>query len=93
MGHLIEKVPSEWSLFRGVQNCTSVSLQLWNKKLRPIIERHLDSTAIILFGVWGHICYNNFVLCGSIFFIHVSNELYLHWISADIKYIDLCSTL
>ena len=45
------------------------------------------------FVEWGHIFYNNFLLCGSIVFIHVPNELYLHWLLADIKYIDLCGTL
>ena len=39
--------------------CTGVSMtaflasvQWWNKKLRPVIERQLDSSAIMLFGVW-----------------------------------------
>ena len=44
----------------------------------------------------GHIFYNNFVLCGSIFFIHLPNELYVdvsNWLSADIKHNDLCDTL
>ena len=66
-----------------------VSWQKWNKKLRPVIERHLDSTAIMLFCGYGDtIFYNNLVRCVSIFFIHVPNELYLHWLLADIKFID-----
>ena len=43
-------------------------MQCRNKKLRPVIGRHLDTTAIILsLGIGSHL-YNNFVLCGSIFF-------------------------
>ena len=47
---------------------------------------------MVFWGVGSHF-YNNFVLCGSIFFIFATNELYLHWLSADTKYIDLCGTL
>ena len=63
-------------------------------------ERHLDSTAITFFlgffvlfvffffffwgGAWGNIFDNNFVLYGSIFFILVPNESYLHGLSVDL---------
>ena len=66
------------------------TVQWRNKKLRPVIERHLDTTAMMLsLGIGSHL-YNNFVLCGSIFFDHASNELYLHLLSPDIKNADLC---
>ena len=44
-------------------------------------------------GVWGPIYDNNVVLYGSIFFIHVPNELYLHWFSVDIRCVELCGSL
>ena len=47
----------------------------------------------MIFGGMGLIFYNNFLLCGSIFFIHLQNELYLHWLSFDITYVDICGTL
>ena len=36
---------------------------------------------------------NNFVLCGSIFFIYVPNKFYLQWLSVDMRYVDLCGIL
>ena len=36
---------------------------------------------------------NNFELRGSIFFIHVPNELYLYRLLTDIRNVDLCGTL
>ena len=56
-GHLTEKkyrVTGHYlctGIYWGVQNCIFASVQWWNKKLRPVIERHLDSTVIMLF--WG----------------------------------------
>ena len=44
-------------------------------------------------GVWGHIFDNDFMLCGWIFFVRIPNDLYLHWLSADIRYVDLCDTI
>ena len=56
-------------------------------------KEHLESTAIMLFlGRVSHFD-NNFVLFDSILFIHIPNELYLHWLSADIRSVDLCGTL
>ena len=69
------------------------SVQWWNKKLRPVVERHIDSNAMMLFMGMGSHFHNYFVLCGSIFFVYVPNELYLHWLSVDFKYVDLCDTL
>ena len=82
-----EKVPSDWSLFVhavffGMSRTAFLATVQWrNKKLRPVIGRHFDTTAIILsLGIGSHL-YNNFVLCGSIFFVHAPNELYLHLLS------------
>ena len=54
MGHLIEK-NTKWlvnicsrNIFRGVHKC--ISDEWWNKKLQPVMEIHLDSTAIMLLG-------------------------------------------
>ena len=53
MGHLIEKstkwlfIICTWSIFRGVRKC--ISGEWWNKTLRPVIEKHLDSTATMVF--------------------------------------------
>ena len=63
------------------------------KKLQPVIEDTSTQLQWRFCGVWGHIFDNNFVLCGSIFFVYVPNELYLHWLSVDFKYVDLCDTL
>ena len=57
-------------VYSGVSRTAFLASVQWrNKVLRPVMERHLDSTAIMRFlGVWGHIFDNNFVLCDSIFF-------------------------
>ena len=74
----------------GCSDCISSECAMGNKKLRPVIERYLHSTAIMLFGGTRSHLDNSFVLCGSIFFIHLPNKLYWHWLLADIKYVDLC---
>ena len=74
------------SIFCGVQ-------QWWNNKLRLVIKWYLGSTAVMFFGVRGHIFYNNFVLYDSIVFIHVPNKLYVCWLSVDIVYVYLCGIL
>ena len=60
------------------------------------VTGHYLCTKYIFCGVQNCIsgkCALYFILCGSISFIHVTNELYLHYLSADIKYVDLCATL
>ena len=91
-GHLIEKkkkhkkTPCDWSLFvHEVYSWVSrtafvVSVQcnggIRSYLLGPVIEKHLTSNAIMLFGVLGHIFNNNCVLF-TIFVLHIPNELYL----------------
>ena len=81
MGHLIENDYSDLSLF--VHEVYSGVPSTAFLVSGPVIERHLDSTAIMLLRVWGHIIYNNCVLCGSIFFIRIPHKLYIHWLWAD----------
>ena len=88
MGHLIEKkyqVTGHYLCMQFFLVCPELpfmaTVQWQNKKLRPVIGRHLDTTTIILsLGIGSHL-YNNFVRCGSIFFVHAPNELYLHLLS------------
>ena len=59
-GHLIEKkyqVTGHYLCIQYMLGCPELhffmSVQWWNKTLRPVIERHHYSTAILFFGVWG----------------------------------------
>ena len=80
------------SIFRGVLTCISGECAMVELKIMAVIERPWLNV-IMRFGGMGHIFDNNFVLYGLVFYIHLPNELYLHWRLPGIRCIDLCGTL
>ena len=94
MGHLIEKKYQVTGHYLCMKYTPRYPvLRFWRvcnggiRRYGRLQEDTWTQLQYCLLWVWGHISDNNFVLCGTIFFIHVPNDLYSLWILADIRYL------